>query len=509
MKQFFKLSQYSFRAQLIYGIGFFLTLLLGVFIYIETTNNSQFLRKRALTQASNHSMVLASMSKVWVMSNDYAGLEEALDNFSVYNDLVFATVVGMDGKVIAHTDKSLVGKYISDERRISFLRRAHSDNIENQQDISRHGYNVDAIRMIHDKDKHIGFVHIRFDQHAREKQIDDVVFRGISFGLLYLILTFLLLYFIVKAFTRQLGNLLVAVKKVHSGDKEVRASEEGFNELSMLSHEFNIMLDAISSSEIALKTTNEHLQELVSEETSRRLEKERLLLQQSKMAMMGEMIGAIAHQWRQPLNSLGLTIQDVEEAYRYGELDEAYIHKFRTKAMAVIQKMSHTIDDFRNFFKPNRDKEEFILEKAVDETINIMHSQLKNHFIEINFNNQSQTLVYGYKGELEQAILIMISNAKDALLENNITNPHIDINIESTDESKVVLSIQDNGGGIAAEIIDRIFEPYFTTKEQGKGTGIGLYMAKEIIERHMSGKLEAENTQNGARFIITLPNVLK
>jgi signal transduction histidine kinase len=508
MKQFLKLSQYSFRAQLIYGIGFFLTLLLGVFIYIETANNSQYIRQRALSQASNHSMVLSSMSKVWVMSNDYAGLEEALDNFSAYNDLVFATVVSMDGKVIAHTNKSHVGKYISDERRISFLRKAHVDK-KHQLDISRHGYNVDVIRVIQNKDENIGFVHIRFDQHAREKQIDDVVFRGIGFGLLYLILTFLLLYFVVKTFTRQLGNLLGTIKKVHSGDKKVRAGEDGYNELSVLSSEFNVMLDAISSSEIALKAANEHLQELVDEETSKRLEKERLLLQQSKMAMMGEMIGAIAHQWRQPLSSLGISIQDANYAYKNNEIDDAYMEEFKTNSMSIIQKMSRTIDDFRNFFKPSKDKEEFILEKAVDETINIMHSQLKNHFIEINFSQQSQTSVYGYKGELEQAILIMLSNAKDAILENNTTNPHIDINIESTDEDKVILSVQDNGGGIAAEILDRIFEPYFTTKEQGKGTGIGLYMAKEIIERHMDGKLEAENTQNGARFTITLPSLPK
>jgi two-component system, LuxR family, sensor kinase FixL len=249
---------------------------------------------------------------------------------------------------------------------------------------------------------------------------------------------------------------------------------------------------------------NDQLEKRVQQEVQARQKQELLMMQQSKMAMMGEMIGAIAHQWRQPLNSLGLTVQDVHAAYKYGELDEEYILKFQTDAMSVIQRMSKTIDDFRNYFRPNKQAQEFALENAIEQTINLVLPQLNNNFIAVKFNKNGEHMVYGYKNEIEQAILIIISNAKDALLDNKIPNPKMEIFVSSDQEGKVVLIIEDNGGGVPEEIMDRIFEPYFTTKEQGKGVGIGLYMAKEIIERQMHGKIRVENTGVGARFVIEL-----
>jgi signal transduction histidine kinase len=254
-----------------------------------------------------------------------------------------------------------------------------------------------------------------------------------------------------------------------------------------------------------LDNLNKNLQMMVAQETEKRLEKEKLLIQQSKMAMMGEMIGAIAHQWRQPLNALGISVQDAHLAYKLGDISDEYMEEFKTGSMSIIQRMSQTIDDFRNFFRPNKEKEEFILERAVKETLNIMLPQLVNHHIEVNFDQTSQDKIYGYKSELEQAILIIISNANDVLVDNKIENPKINISIKADKTAnKVSLSIEDNGGGVPTEIIDRIFEPYFTTKEQGKGTGIGLYMAKEIIERQMGGRIYCENTDSGARFVVEM-----
>ncbi len=252
-----------------------------------------------------------------------------------------------------------------------------------------------------------------------------------------------------------------------------------------------------------LRELNKDLAAKVEEETAKRLEKEKMLLQQSKMAMMGEMIGAIAHQWRQPLNALGLSIQDATVAYEYGELNGEYMKEFKSTNMSIIQKMSKTIDDFRNFFRTTKEKSDFALEDAVGETLNIMKSQLRNNYITVNFDKDSRHIISGYQSELEQAILIIISNAQDALIDNSIKEPMINIAVEGVDD-KVVLSIQDNGGGVREDIMDRVFEPYFTTKEQGKGTGIGLYMAKEIVERNMGGKLSVKNSGHGARFMIEL-----
>ena len=273
-------------------------------------------------------------------------------------------------------------------------------------------------------------------------------------------------------------------------------------EINILINSINNMIASIVESRAALKEQNEHLQELVESETAKRISKEKILLQQSKMAMMGEMIGAIAHQWRQPLNALGIKIQDVYAAYKYGELTEEYLENFKQKSMFIIQNMSKTIDDFRNFFRPAKAKRDFGIEETVEDALTIIGQQLRNHDISVEFHSDGKYIINGYQNEFIQTILILLSNAQDALLDNHIDKPTIDIFVEAYGDDNVQISVQDNAGGVPSEILDRVFEPYFTTKEQGKGMGIGLYMAKEIVERQMGGVLSVENSGSGAIFKI-------
>jgi len=253
-----------------------------------------------------------------------------------------------------------------------------------------------------------------------------------------------------------------------------------------------------------LLNVNKTLEQTVENEIRKRLEAEQIALQQSKMALMGEMIGAIAHQWRQPLNALGITIQDVKEAYKHDELDEKYIEHTVSSSMDRINFMSKTIDDFRSFFSPNKSKKSFFIEEAINGVINIVSAQLKNNEIGLDYKPLEKIEFFGYKNELQQVLLNIISNAKDAIVENKSTIRRIEITTMATNY-ELFITIEDSGGGIPAHIIDRICEPYYTTKEQGKGTGIGLYMSKQIVERHMSGELSYENSGNGAKFIIKLP----
>jgi len=253
-----------------------------------------------------------------------------------------------------------------------------------------------------------------------------------------------------------------------------------------------------------LSELNKNLEKMVDNETYKRLEAEKIALQQSKMAMMGEMIGAIAHQWRQPLNSLGITIQDVYFSYRSNELNEAYVTEFKQEAMRIIQSMSKTIDDFRNFFSPSKIKTEFCIEEAIMETLKIVSAQLANHEIAVYISKETEHRIVGFKGEFQQVILNLISNAKDAIEDSEGENRFINIEIRD-DAGDVVVIFEDSGGGIDQEVMDRIFEPYFSTKDQGKGVGIGLYMSQQIIERHMGGVLHVENSNNGAKFTIKLP----
>ena len=225
-------------------------------------------------------------------------------------------------------------------------------------------------------------------------------------------------------------------------------------------------------------------------------EQEILIHQQSKLAAMGEMIGAIAHQWRQPLNALNMNIQNLEDDFEDGLIDEPFIQAFIEKNRKTIVFMSKTIDDFRNFFRTDKEKQSFSLLNAVHETIALQEAQFKNHAIDVEIEGEDISL-FSLKGEFQQTLLNLINNAKDALVESGRCDKKITIQLLGD-----ALAVEDNAGGIPEEILERIFEPYFTTKEQGNGTGIGLYMSKLIIEKNMGGILSVENRSEGARFLI-------
>ncbi|MBF0342970.1 MAG: PAS domain S-box protein [Nitrospirae bacterium] len=280
-----------------------------------------------------------------------------------------------------------------------------------------------------------------------------------------------------------------------------------------------------SEEELQLKTytlrrLNENLESLVKNKVEEIRRKEQLLIQQSKMAAMGEMIGAIAHQWRQPLNGLGLMIQDLKDAYEFGELDANYIDDTVTNAMKQIEFMSKTIDEFRNFFKPSKKKETFDLLEISSEVFSMLSSQFKTNSISYSLtchiHNKTyrdcsmimpcnDTLITTYKNQLAHVMLNLITNAKDAIIErreNGLLTTAGMIAVDCfKDDRTLRVEISDNGGGIPEDVIDKMFELYFTTKAD-KGTGIGLYMSKIIIEESLGGKLYAKTTGEGSIFTI-------
>jgi len=175
------------------------------------------------------------------------------------------------------------------------------------------------------------------------------------------------------------------------------------------------------------------------------------------------------------------------------------------KSMQLIQKMCTTIDDFMGFFREDRQKTSFDVVEAIEETITLVEASLKNHFINLEFDKPKENKnIQGYRGEFTQVILNLISNAKDALIENKTPLPQINIHITDSEEKILKIEISDNAGGIPDDIIGFIFNPYFTTKDEGKGTGIGLYMSKIIIEQNMDGKLLVKNTEEGACFTLLI-----
>lgn len=250
-----------------------------------------------------------------------------------------------------------------------------------------------------------------------------------------------------------------------------------------------------------LETLNKTLENRVQEEIQKSREQEQLLIQKSKFIALGEMISNIAHQWRQPLSQLSALLMTLKLKHRMDRLDKREMESKCTEAESIVEYMSHTIDDFRNFFLPNKDKKEFSIKTSVEEVLRIIGQSIRNQGIVIDVDIPHDHVVLGYKSEYEQVLLNLLSNAKDAIIASKRADGKITIRLSVENEISK-LYIKDNGGGITMKPIEKIFEPYVTTKEHNEGTGIGLYMAKLIIEKSMKGRLEARNDDVGAVFSI-------
>ena len=241
------------------------------------------------------------------------------------------------------------------------------------------------------------------------------------------------------------------------------------------------------------------------EQKNKLAEKERLLMVQSRSAVMGEMIGMIAHQWKQPLSVLAMVANNMKLDF---ELEKVKVEDFEIYSDDIAKQVEHlsqTIDDFRNFFKPVNEKENVSLIKTVNDAVSLIKKSLENNEIKLEVNFEDPGKVRIFPTELMQVLINIIKNAKDILQEREIKSKKISINIYK--KSDLFIEIEDNGEGIPGDIIDKIFEPYFTTKEKMNGTGLGLYMSKMIIEEHFKGFITAENTSEGAKFIIRLRDV--
>ncbi|WP_294960457.1 ATP-binding protein [Sulfurimonas sp.] len=234
-------------------------------------------------------------------------------------------------------------------------------------------------------------------------------------------------------------------------------------------------------------------------------ERDRLLFEQSKRAEMGEMVGNIAHQWRQPLAIVNTLVAILKEKNEVGILDRAEISsKLDTMEKRVVY-MSDTIEDFMNYYKPNKNKSVFSVYTAITKALEITNYNKESEKVDININGDKNLNIYGLMNEFIQVIVSILSNIYDIKKSRSITNIKIDIILQRENED-AVLCISDNAGGIDESILTKIFNPYFTTKHQSMGTGLGLHIAKMIIEDQMDGKLQAHNNSLGATFTIRMKN---
>ncbi len=276
-----------------------------------------------------------------------------------------------------------------------------------------------------------------------------------------------------------------------------------------------------------LQNLNSTLKENIKAEVEKNRQYEQIFYNQKKLADMGRLMSSISHHWRQPLNAIGLYIQDMCQGYADKTLDDVYVERFGRETMHLVDSLSCTIDNFRNFFKPSAEVENFEVVNDIYELLMILQAEMIHHNIFMSFTcacdretfvSENLTLVpgckfagtevRGYKDEFNQAMLNILQNAMDASMEaikgGMISRGRVDVRLDVTPES-VLVSVFNKGYTIPDNIADKIFDPYFTTKKDGRGTGIGLFNAKVVIENYMLGSVSFENRPDGVAFIINIP----
>jgi signal transduction histidine kinase len=367
----------------------------------------------------------------------------------------------------------------------------------------------------------IGRLELIYSTKAYNRLVDNY-FILLSSTMVVGIIVFIWLNIYISRLLKPL-TLLAELLRDYSTDRDIdipyqhEKSEVGLIANAMsISHkktlEYSKSLESLTEE---LIDKNINLENRVKEEVLKIKERDRQIIQQSKLAQMGEMISMIAHQWRQPLTAISATSNNLSLKFM---LEESIDRDEFQHELGLIdnysQHLSSTVDDFRNFFRPDRKKDLVFIEDIINDTLKIAKVSLKSKGITLIVNIDVNVKIKTYPNELKQVLLNLIKNAQDALLDSSVENPTITL-LSRVDSDNVDMVVQDNAGGVPQDIMDKIFEPYFSTKLKKDGTGLGLYMSKVIIEGHCGGRLSVENDQQGAIFKIsfssnvvnlTLPN---
>lgn len=369
--------------------------------------------------------------------------------------------------------------------------------------------------------KILGWVEVTADKTSLKEKQRSILLAGAAFGLLvFTLLAFLATRF-AHSMTLPLEKITKTVKELESGDLSARVNVLARGEMNELVKGINLLANKVeisneklqqnvtqATSKLTLALTdleqlNQKLKHNVTEEKEQREEQEQMLLRQYRMANMGEMLDSIAHQWRQPLMHINSILMNMGASIENNQNNEEYLENKINEVASLTSHMSQTIEDFRGLFKQETEQAQFSLTSAINDVLALMKNSFND--IKVDFNKESVVSVIGYRSELIQVIIILLSNAVEVLNNRKIKNKKIKIKIiPQLSKSSVNITIEDNAGGILPENIKTIFDPYFTTKEQLGGTGLGLYIANIIVEQKMGGKIIAANIPDGASFSVLL-----
>ncbi|MEA2099900.1 MAG: HAMP domain-containing sensor histidine kinase, partial [Campylobacterota bacterium] len=462
--------------------------------------------------SDNHEMMVDISRKVIDMQNDEI-IGVIIAKISMYSiqEMISDKLIDFDAIALLNVDTNQFLYKSSYANRIEDVKLLSS----NQETLTI-TYNNEAYLMVtslyNNQQLNMKFF-VLIKENNLFKNINETIKENLQLLIITIFLSTFIIFFIITYMFKSLKKLTNNIKELSKeiDTESINNGDKNLDEIQEIKFYFDGFVELIKEDRQKLSDFNMNLKNKVDEEIQKNKEKEQMLFQQSKMAAMGEMIGNIAHQWRQPIAVISMWANNIIVDIDMEEIENENLRRYANKINEQTKHLSQTIDDFRNFFSPNKEKNKFAIKESIDKTMNLLTASFKTHNIEV-IKDIKDVEIFALENELTQAILNIIKNAKDIIVALDNSKKLIFINAYKIKDN-VIIEIIDNGGGVPKEIKDKIFEPYFTTKHKSQGTGIGLYMTESIITKHLHGEIGVENVEYkhndidylGAKFTIKLP----
>jgi signal transduction histidine kinase/CheY-like chemotaxis protein len=513
-----KLWNQSIRNQLILGTAGILTLLISVFSYFTIHNHSDFLHKEAMAETQDRSLMLAVNSQVWVMANDYVGLEEVISNFEIYKDLIYAAVINMDGKVIAHTDKERIGQYVSDKARVNYLKHllAQKHQLSDRATIiSQNEHHIDLARPIRHNNHYIGWVELRTDQTQRQESISATIRNSLLFTFGALLIGLLVSFLTAKSLTDPLYRLIDTMKRIRKGDKDAMADENGVAEVGQLSHEFNLMLGTLKQNEEELQRTQKNLRqdirqrvkvekeirdlndnlETIVQDRTKALEEEKEKAEASNRAKSA-FLANMSHELRTPLNAILGFSTLMTQSSDIPETEKDNLKIINHSGEHLLQLVNDVLDMSKIEAGHVRlDAEDFDLGELIRNITDMMRIRASEKGLQLLVDQTSKfpRIIHGDAPKLRQILINLLSNAIKFTNQGGIT---LRLDTLEDDDCNLVLKfeVEDSGTGIEQKDIERIFMPFeqLANATSQKGTGLGLAITRQFVNM-MGGDIHVQS----------------
>ena len=523
-------SNSSIRYQLIAGISFVLISIVLVFTYLIIDKEKDFLHSQGIKEAQNRSLMLGTNAKVWILSNDFIGLQEVINSFKIYDDLIFASIINMDGKVIAHTDHDIVGKYIADEKAINFLKKMSSLEVKlyDSEIFFQNENYIDIAQVVYNSDKRIALVHLRIDQSVRKENIQTTLNNGIIFTITSLIIAIFFSILTANFLTKQLSKLILIMKDIRKGNKNVRASEDGILEIHQLSREFNLMLDTINKNEKELENAQDELKEdikqrIKSEEEIQHLNNnlestvkdrtEELVIEKEKAESANKsksiFLANMSHELRTPLNAiLGFSqlMSDAPDISSSQKENLSIISNSGTHLLSLINDvldMSKIEAGRMEISNTNVD-----LHKLLNDISSMMRVKADSKDLQFSLEMSDDLVRYVKVDEkkLRQIIINIIGNSIKYTDEGGISFRVKSVTKDKS--SQLIFEIEDSGRGMSKDELNNVFDPFIQVKSSkgiSEGTGLGLAITHRFLEL-MDAEVNVESeVAKGTLFSFSIP----